>query len=439
MITPEENELLCRVVGGAPMGQLMRRHWTPVCLIEEVSEPDGAPVKARVFGEDLVVFRDTDGSVGVLDEKCPHRRVSLVYGRNEEGGLRCLYHGWKMDVTGNVLEMVSEPAASGFAEKVKHKAYPVKEWGGFVWAWFGPAENIPEFVPPPWAPTEDTRVSIAKVLLPCNWAQILEGAIDSAHSSSLHSSDMVPARVAGAKATDKAWLRPSTDKAPRMQVQRSGYGFRYAAIRRPIQNAATHEYVRSTVFVAPASALIPPNNLYNVANVNVPMDDTNTVFYFLAWGHPSQTPETETWRKFLGQTVGVDLDDSYRPFRNEESRFWQDRQAMKAGNFTGIKGFPNQDVAMWVTMGPIADRTNDRLGASDMAVVEFRKQMLDAVRAFQAGEPAIGTNGNAIPKNVCAFQAVVPKTIDWREYETTYVWADGIERPDLEPSYSVNT
>ncbi len=439
MITPEENELLCRVVGEAPMGQLMRRHWTPVCLIEEVSEPDGAPVKARVYGEDLVVFRDTDGSVGVLDEKCPHRRVSLVYGRNEEGGLRCLYHGWKMDVTGNVLEMVSEPSASGFAEKVKHKAYPVKEWGGFVWAWFGAAENVPEFVPPPWAPTEDTRVSIAKVLLPCNWAQILEGAIDSAHSSSLHSSDMVPARVGGAKATDKAWLRPSTDKAPRMQVQRSGYGFRYAAIRRPIQNAATHEYVRSTVFVAPASALIPPNNLYNVANVNVPMDDTNTAFYFLAWGHPTQTPETETWRKFLGQTVGVDLDESYRPLRNEENRFWQDRQAMKAGNFTGIKGFPNQDVAMWVTMGPIADRTNDRLGASDMAVVEFRKQMLDAVRAFQAGEPAIGTGGNVIPKNVCAFQAVVPKTIDWREYETTYVWADGIERPDLEPSYSVNT
>lgn len=438
MITPEENELLCRVEGVAPMGQLMRRHWTPVCLIEEVSEPDGTPIKARVFGEDIVVFRDTDGSVGVLDEKCPHRRVSLVYGRNEEGGLRCLYHGWKMDVTGNILEMVSEPAVSGFAEKVKHKAYPVKEWGGFVWAWFGPTENVAEFVPPPWAPTEDTRVSIAKVLLPCNWAQILEGAIDSAHSSSLHSSDMVPARVAGAKATEKTWLRPSTDKAPRMQVQRSGYGFRYAAIRRPIQNAATHDYVRSTVFVAPASALIPPNNLYNVANINVPIDDTNTAFYFLAWGHPSQTPETETWRKFLGQTVGVDLDENFRPLRNEQNRFWQDRQAMKAGNFTGIKGFPNQDVAMWVTMGLIADRTNDRLGASDIAVVEFRKQMLEAVRAFQKGEPAIGTNEGAIPKDVCAFQAIVPKTTDWREYQTTFVWADGIDRPNLEPSYSVN-
>ena len=227
MLSNEENQLLCRIEGEAPMGQLMRRHWAPVCLLEEVSEPDGAPAKARVFGEDLVVFRDTEGRVGVMDEYCPHRSASLVYGRNEEGGLRCLYHGWKMDVEGNVLEMASEPAASGLAAKTKHKAYPVKEWGGMVWTYMGPRISLPEFRPPAWAPTAETRVSIAKVLLPCNWAQILEGAIDSAHSSSLHSSDMVPARVDGAKATDKAWLRPSTDKAPRMQVQRTPYGFRY--------------------------------------------------------------------------------------------------------------------------------------------------------------------------------------------------------------------
>jgi phthalate 4,5-dioxygenase oxygenase subunit len=437
MLTREENELLCRVEGDAPMGQLMRRHWTPVCLIEEVSEPDGTPMKARVFGEDLVVFRDSDGRVGVMDEYCPHRRASLVYGRNEEGGLRCLYHGWKMDVEGTVLEMVSEPAASGMAEKVKHKAYPVKEWGGMVWAYMGPQDAVPEFEPPRWAPTAEARVSIAKAILPCNWAQILEGAIDSAHSSSLHSSDMVPARVDGAKATANAWLRPSTDKAPRLQVQRGEYGFRYAAIRRPIKDAATNDYVRSTVFVAPATALIPPNNLYNVANINVPCDDTSTAFYFIAWGHPSQTPETETWRKFLRQTVGVDLDQYYRPLRNQDNRFWQDRQAMKAGNFTGIAGFPNQDVAMWVTMGPIADRTHDRLGASDLAIVEFRKQMLEAVQAFQNGEAAIGTGDKAISHEVCAFQAIVPKTTDWRTFEIRPVWADGLDRPEMEPSYSV--
>jgi phthalate 4,5-dioxygenase oxygenase subunit len=436
MLTPEENDLLCRVEGDAPMGRLMRRHWTPVCLLEEVSEPDGPPVKARVFGEKLVVFRDSDGRVGVLDEACPHRRASLAYGRNEEGGLRCLYHGWKMDADGNVLEMASEPVASGMVDKVKHKAYAAREWGGVVWAWFGAQDAVPEFTPPAWAPTADVRVSIAKVLLPCNWAQVLEGAIDSAHSSSLHSSDMVPARVDSARATDKTWLRPSTDKAPRMQVQRAPYGFRYAALRRPITNAATHEYVRSTVFVAPATALIPPNNLYNVANINVPMDDTNTAFYFIAWGEPAQTPETETWRKFLRQTLGVDLDPEYRSLRTQDNRFWQDRQAMKAGNFTGITGFPNQDVAMWVSMGPIADRTHERLGASDLAIVEFRKQMLDAVRAFRDGGPAIGTGELAIPASVCAFQAIVPKTTDWREFRAAPVGAGGTG-PELEPSYSV--
>lgn len=435
MLTKEENELLCRVEGDAAMGQLMRRHWVPVCLTEEVSEPDGDPVHARILGEDLVVFRDTEGRVGVMDEYCPHRRVSLVYGRNEDCGLRCLYHGWKMDVEGTVIEMVSEPAASSMAEKVKHKAYKAQEWGGMVWAFMGPQDQVPEFVPPSWAPERDTKVSIAKVLVPCNWAQILEGAIDSAHSSSLHSSDFVPARVGGAEATDKNWLRPSTDKAPRMQVHRTPYGFRYAAIRRPITNAAQNDYIRSTVFVAPGTVLIPPNNLYNVANVNVPMDDTNTVFYFIAWGARETTPDTETWRKFLGASVGRDLDERYRPLRNMENRFWQDRQAMKAGNFTGIKGFPNQDIAMWVTMGPIANRSDDRLGASDLAIVEFRRQMLEAVQAFAQGAPAIGTAEQRIPASVCAFQAIVPKSVDWREFQAAPVGRETGADPELETNY----
>ena len=293
------------------------------------------------------------------------------------------------------------------AQKVRHKAYPVEEWGGFVWAYMGPAETRPAFRPPQWAPTKDTRVSVAKAIVPCNWAQVLEGAIDSAHSSSLHSSDMVPARVGSAEATEKTWLRPSTDKAPRLQLERAGYGFRYAAIRRPITNAAATDYVRSTVFVAPATALIPPNNKYNVANINVPRDDTSTAFYFIAWGHPHNTPDVEAWRKFLGQRVGIDLDATYRPLRGVDNDFWQDRNAMKAGNFTGIAGFPNQDIAMWVTMGPIADRTNDRLGASDLAV----------------------------PAKVCSFQAIVPKTVDWKAYDAKPVWET--PGPVLEPSYDV--
>lgn len=435
MLTREENELLCRVEGAAPLGQMLRRYWLPVCLSEEVPEPDSAPVMARVLGEDLVVFRDTKNRIGVMDERCPHRGASLVLGRNEDCGLRCLYHGWKMDVDGNVLEMSSEPAASGLSAKTKHRAFAAREWGGFVWAFLGARESAPPFQAPPFAPNEQVRVSIAKANLPCNWAQVLEGAIDSAHSSSLHSSDMVPARVDGAKATDKLWLRPSTDKSPRLQVEQTPYGFRYAALRRPIKDSATTDYVRATVFVAPGTVLIPPNNLYNVANINVPIDDTHTAFYFIAWGHPSQTPETETWRRFLRQIVGVDLDREYRPLRNWDNRFWQDREAMKGGNFTGIKGFPNQDIAMWVTMGAIADRTRERLGASDLAIVEFRRRMVDAVRAFQRGEPPIGTGESAAPDTVCAFQTILPKTTDWRAHQARFIW-DGHE-PELEPSYSV--
>ncbi len=437
MLTHEENDLLCRVEGDAPMGQLMRRHWIPVALTEEVAEPDGTPVKARILGEDLVVFRDTNGKVGVMDEYCPHRRVSLVLGRNEECGLRCLYHGWKMDVEGNVVDMSSEPAGSALKQKVKHRAYPVHEWGGWVWSYLGPrssslsaaaaagaahdglaGDGVPAFVPPPYAPSADVRVSIAKAIIPCNWAQILEGAIDSAHSSSLHSSDFVPARVSAGEANAKQWLRPSTDKSPRLQVQHTDYGFRYAALRRPISNAATHDYVRSTVFVAPFTVLVPPNNLYNVANINVPVDDTHTAFYFLAWGDPATTPDADEWRAFLNVGRENTLDQYYRIKAHFDNRFGQDREAMKDGNFTGIKGFPNQDIAMWVTMGPIADRSLERLGASDQAVVEFRKQMVAAARAFAEGRPAIGTGAARVSKEVCSFQAVMPKTVDWRTIQS---------------------
>ena len=245
-MTPEENDLLCRVEGDAPMGRIMRGHWIAACLSEEVAEPDGAPVKVRLLGEDLVVFRDSRGSLGVLGEYCSHRRASLVFARNEECGLRCLYHGWKFDVDGNIVEMASEPQTSAITERVKHKAYPAREAGGFVWTCLGPAAEMRPFEPPAFAPKPDVRVSATKVRVRCNWAQVLEGQIDSAHSSTLHSSDMVPAPVDGAKATEVNWLRPSTDKAPRFQIERTSYGFRYAAIRRPIMNEATHDYIRTT-------------------------------------------------------------------------------------------------------------------------------------------------------------------------------------------------
>ena len=413
MLTPEENDLMCRVEGDAPMGSIFRHHWIPACLIEEVPEADGTPIKIRLLGEDLVVFRDSDGRVGVLDELCPHRRASLVYGRNEECGLRCLYHGWKIDVDGNVLEMSSEPPESGFVEKVKHKAYPVEEHAGIVWVYMGPADSKPAFEPPVFMPTPDTKVAIAKIMIDCNWAQILEGAIDSAHSSSLHSSDMVPARVDGAKATQQNWLRPSTDKAPRLQVHPTGFGFRYAALRRPIVNAATHDYVRTTLFIAPHTVLIPPNDQYRVAIMHVPCDDTHTAFHFIAFGDAATTPDT--WRKFLHAQVGIDVDKRFRKVRTRDNDYLQDRQAMKLGNFTGIPGIPNQDIVMWETMGPIADRSGERLGASDLAIVEFRRMMVAAAKTCAADGTIIGRGEPHVPHAALrSFEGVVPKSLDWR-------------------------
>jgi phthalate 4,5-dioxygenase oxygenase subunit len=415
MLTAQENDLLCRVEGAAPMGQVFRRHWIPVCLSEEVEDNDGTPVHARVLGEDLVVFRDSEGRLGVLDAHCPHRRASLVLGRNEEGGLRCLYHGWKVDVQGNVLEMASEPAASGLCSKVKHTAYPTEEAGGFVWAWMGPREGMTPFERPAFSPTPDSRVSIVKVQVQSNWAQILEGAIDSAHSSSLHSTDMPPARVDGAKATDKVWPRPSTDKAPRLQLEHTPFGFRYAAIRRPIMNSGTHDYIRVSLFLAPFTVLIPPNNMYNLANVNVPCDDTSTTFYFIAWSDTGPGIDVEAWRRFCGAQPGIDLDARWRKKRSWDNFYLQDRKAMQLGDFTGIRGIPMQDMAMWETMGPIADRSKERLGASDLAIVEFRKVMVEAAQKVSTGAPAIGTGPGRLPHaKLRSFEGIVPKSTDWR-------------------------
>jgi phthalate 4,5-dioxygenase oxygenase subunit len=320
-----------------------------------------------------------------------------------------------MDINGNVVDMPSEPEESQFKSKVKHKAYPVKEWAGLVWVFLGDIDAVPDFEPPAWAPAQDTKVSIAKANIPCNWAQILEGAIDSAHSSSLHSSDMVPSRVLEAEADDTSWYRPSTDKTPTIRTKSTDSGFHYTATRRPIKNASTHKYVRTSVFVAPITVLIPPNSTYNVANINVPIDDENTMFHFIGWGE--DCPDPANWREFLGTVPGVDLDSEWVSNRNTKNNFLQDRQMMKDGNFTGITGFPNQDIAMWVTMGPVADRFNDILGASDLAIVEFRRHMLEQAKNYLSDSDNYAQHVycRSAAEIIPSWQGVIPKDVDWSD------------------------
>jgi phthalate 4,5-dioxygenase len=420
MLTKEQNELLCRVERDAPMGRIMRRHWLPVCMAEEVVARDGPPKRARLLGEDLVVFRDSQGKLGVLGEHCLHRRASLAFGRNEQCGLRCLYHGWKFDTEGNVVDMPSE--APGAAQRLgkKTKAYPAREAGGFVWIWMGPRDGMRELEPPAWAPQPGIRYAIVKIWTGCNWAQVLEGSIDSAHSSVLHSTNMPAGEVEGATATDTAWIRPSNDKAPRLQFEPTPYGFRYAAIRKPIRNPETHQYVRTTLFIAPFTVLIPPNDQYNLAQMLVPIDDVNTMFYWIAWHpDPAKGIAQDAWRRFCAAEVGSDLDGDYRRKRTLANRFLQDREAMQRGDWTGITGIPAQDMAMWESMGPITDRSEDHFGSSDLAVAQFRRMMVAAVKRFLEGGPAIGTEGWAKepgPAHVtlASFEGVLPKSTDWR-------------------------
>ncbi|MDA0240446.1 MAG: Rieske 2Fe-2S domain-containing protein [Proteobacteria bacterium] len=416
MMTAEENDILCRVEGDAPMGKLMRQHWLPACLSDEVAERDGAPVRTRLLGEDLVVFRDTDGNLGAMQEKCPHRGASLAFGRNEECGLRCLYHGWKFDVEGNVLDMASEPNSERKLGAFKHAAYPVEECGGFIWVYLGDVKTMRPFEPPAWAPTPDTKISVVKIKTPCNWAQVLEGSIDSAHSSSLHSTNMPSAEVDGSTAKDGVWLRPSTDKSPRLEIEMTDYGFRYAALRKPIKNPEIDVYVRTTLFIAPFTVLIPPNDQYKLAQMLFPIDDVTTMFYWVAW-HEEEGKgiDQDAWRKFCAAEVGIELDENFEKSLTLENMFKQDRAAMKAGDFTGITGIPAQDMAMWESMGPITDRHDERLGASDLSIVKFRVQMLEAANAVAAGKPAIGTTEPHIPHvTLSSFEGVMPKTTNWR-------------------------
>lgn len=417
-MSPEDNELMCLVEGDAPMGKIMRAHWMPVCMSEEVAERDGPPVRARLLGEDLVAFRDSNGRVGVLAEACPHRGASLFFGRNEEGGLRCLYHGWKFDTEGHVLDMACEPNAERMCAGMRHRHYPVHEAGGFVWAWMGDPAQAAPFQTPAWAPTPDTKISIVKMHVACNWAQVLEGSIDSAHSSSLHSTNIPAADgIGGSTATGDTWARPTVDKAPRMEYELTDYGFRYVALRRPIVREESEVYVRMTIFVAPFTVLIPPNNQYHLSQMLIPMDDGNCMFYWVAW-HETKGIEQDEWRRFCAALPGVDLDSDFRKLRNAGNNYMQDREAMKRGDFTGIKGIPTQDMAMWESMGRIADRTADKLGASDMAIIQFRKQMIAAAKKVRDGGPAIGaTEPRTEPVTLRSYEGVIPKSLDWKSLD----------------------
>jgi phthalate 4,5-dioxygenase len=413
MLSREDNALLTRVERGTPMGTTMRRYWIPALLARELPEPDCPPVRVRLLGEDLIAFRDTRGRVGLLDEFCPHRRASLFFGRNEECGLRCVYHGWKFDVDGGCVDMMNEPEELHFKDKIFITAYPTVEAGGVVWAYMGPAERRP--APPAfaWTRVPATHLQVSKVIQESNWLQGLEGGIDTSHAPILHRLLTSSTTRPGFK-PDNPFVR---GKAPKLEVDITDYGYRYAGVR-PLDETKVH--VRTYHFIAPFHQIRPSRSESGTPLVAghmwVPIDDANTMVY--NWEYSTSdaplTAEDRLERRLGNGPLDVDQ-TTFRAKRNRRNNYLLDRQVQKTESFTGIDGINVQDRAIQEGMGPIVDRSREHLGPADRAIIQARRLLLEAVRVVSEG----GTPRGVEPTyaTLAAAEAVLPRGVDWREAE----------------------
>lgn len=409
MLSAADNVMLTRTGAGTPMGNLFRQYWIPVLLSSELPAPDCPPVRVRVHGEDLLAFRDTGGRVGLIDPFCSHRGANLFFGRNEAGGIRCVYHGWKFDVLGNCLEAPTLEAdvLAKLRDRARIKAYPACDWGDLVWAYLGPRT-----VPPPlpgleFAALPASHRHVSKKLQECNWAQVVEGAIDTAHFSFLHQ-PVVTSQADLETKTEQAikgfsrstmnsdhvrWMRD--DPRPRYHVAAHPAGLVLAGAR----HAEPGElYWRIAQFLLPSIAFTPsaaPGQNYH-AQFFVPIDDENCWIYLFTWNpeRPVTDAERESYRQ--GGAVYAVVDDQYRPVRNRTNDYLIDRQVQRTENFTGIVGVSEQDAAVQDSQGRIADRSRELLGPTDIGVVQFRRLMLEQAKALLAGiEPAVLDKPNA--------------------------------------------
>jgi nitrite reductase/ring-hydroxylating ferredoxin subunit len=402
MLSVEENELLARVGPGTPGGSLLRRYWHPV-LKASALEAGGEPLRVRLLGEDFVAFRSPDGELGFIEEACPHRRVSMSLARNEACGLRCLFHGWVVGRDGTVVEAPSEPAERGnFAAKVRTQRYHVREEAGLVWVFIGSGEPAP-FPAFPFTALPLDHIDVAQVPGRCNWAQLLEGQIDSAHVSHLHSS--VPNPLSAMN---------NYDPAPRFDVHNTAWGYHIGALRSLPDG---RYYTRITEFVMPYFQFIPPaappeTALYDTIPrfmvCQVPLDDEHTTVWYVMWktSGPIERGEPGARWEVWNQEYQAVID---------EQKFGQDRARMRAGHFSGINNLLTEDMAVAESMGPIADRSREYLGSSDTAVARFRRQYLEAIRDNAEGRLPRGLAADT-PFALIEGRGVIHREPDaWRE------------------------
>ena len=386
MLSTEDNELLCRVGPGTPMGELLRRFWLPALLSDEVPTPDCDPIRTRHLGEDLVAFRDTNGRVAVLDAFCPHRRAPLFFGRNEECGLRCVYHGWKFDADGTCVDVPSEPPESRFKDHIAIKSYPTYEAGGVVWLYMGPAELKPDRPPElPFTLLPEEEQGGLKFLVESSYLQNLEGELDTAHVSFLHSNLTGSADLSNLVRLDGY----NNDRHPRLSIIDTDYGFVYGGRR---TRSDGEFYWRITQYLLPIYGLIPRSGGYNGgATIWVPIDDHHC-WRFLVGGRGlrsagptagSRGPLPISRGQFTfadGRTI-----DTYLPDNNKANLYGMSREKQRTVNFTGMGAIPTEDQAMNEGMGYIADRSLEHLAQTDVAIVAMRRRLLAMIRDLQNG------------------------------------------------------
>jgi phthalate 4,5-dioxygenase oxygenase subunit len=379
MLRKEQNDLVTQAGPGTPTGQLFRSYWIPAFLASELPENECPPVRVKLLSERLLAFRDTKGRYGLIDEFCAHRGVSLWFGRNEESGLRCSYHGWKYDVTGQCIEVPSEPAESGFCNKVKLKSYPLVERGGVLWTYMGLPERQPPL--PEWefatVPREQSFMS--KRWQECNWLQALEGGIDSSHVSFLHRSDLETDPLFKGAKGNKYNL---SDAQPYFEVVESPGGL-YIGARRNAENG--HYYWRITQWVMPSFTMIPPRGDHPVhGHFWIPMDDENCWTWSFDY-RPNRAltaPELKAMRD--GQGIHAKyIPGTFRPMANKDNDYLMDRAGQKAGRtFSGVEGFAMQDASLQESMGPVVDRTKENLVSTDNGIIMARHRLMRAAKAL---------------------------------------------------------
>ncbi|MCL6442438.1 MAG: aromatic ring-hydroxylating dioxygenase subunit alpha [Alicyclobacillus sp.] len=410
MLSYQDNQTLTRTGSGTPMGEVLRCYWIPALLVDELPYPDCPQVRVKLLGEDLIAFRDSNGRVGLVDEYCPHRRVSLFYGRNEECGIRCAYHGWKFDVEGNCVDLPSEPAESNFKSKIRIKSYPCEERGGIIWTYMGDPAHKPELPEQEWMMVRDSQRYISKKIQECNYFQALEGGIDSSHVSILHSGSVANL---GVSKQSKSPSLLAQDTAPRFEVIETEYGLLIGARRDADEE---NHYWRITQFIMPWYTMIPPfGGAPRGGHAWVPMDDEHCWVWSWSWTPGRDMTEKEIAQIKSGGGIHAKLiPGTFRTVANKENDFLIDREMQKRGeSFAGIFGVGMEDQAVQVSAGPIADRTLERLGTSDTAIIKARRCLLNAVHSYERGEklPALDAKSH----RVRAASVLLPKGMPFYE------------------------